>query len=401
MNVLVSVLKYPPDYTGAGLRLHTLYQHLKTKGVGEVYVLTTGSRASMDGKGGKDAMLDGIAVTRVVRNPYPDRQRGARRIRKALLVCRGAWGALWAYRRVAGRIDVVHTIDSSWLTTLVGWCAFLTRKPLVKEIVLMDADDPVAIRRQKPLLLRWFFLFPFRYARLIVTISAPLRDRCLAYGLSAQRIWSRPNPVYLAAPEGGRGALELPREIDRSRPAVLWVGTIKRRKNLLFLLRAAFTLEGEAQLVFVGPREDPAYFDEVQALARRLAQDTQGRIQAVFLDRLDDRARLRRLYEHARLFWFASRSEGMGNVVVEALLCGTPVVALPVQGIMRTLLMDRLDGDIVEREDPELFGRVVNDCLYHRPFNRRLIADRARARFDAQAIEAEYGRRLQAAFNNA
>jgi len=40
MNVLIGILLYPPDFTGAGLRIHMLYSNLKRKGIKKIYVIT-------------------------------------------------------------------------------------------------------------------------------------------------------------------------------------------------------------------------------------------------------------------------------------------------------------------------------------------------------------------------
>jgi len=99
---------------------------------------------------------------------------------------------------------------------------------------------------------------------------------------------------------------------------ILTVGTMKLVKNQALLLRAFALLEGrDATLMFVG---DGPERDALQSLAREL-----GVVEKVTF--VGFHADPTPFYETADLFVLSSDYEGFGNVIVEALACGTPVVS--------------------------------------------------------------------------
>jgi glycosyltransferase involved in cell wall biosynthesis len=95
---------------------------------------------------------------------------------------------------------------------------------------------------------------------------------------------------------------------------LLFVSAIEPRKNPLEAIDAANAVG--RKLVVVGPAKDRELAAE---LARRGA-DLRGYV---------PKDELVRLYQRAACFLFPSRYEGFGLPVVEAMACGTPVVAAP------------------------------------------------------------------------
>lgn len=380
---------YPPDFTGAGLRIHRLYCNLRKKGVNKVYVITN-CRSRFENK---TRIYDGIEVIyiSVGYNKYTGRQENLiKRLFKALFVLRYFLRTVIVFLNLRSEVDIIHTVDASWLSSLIGWCAFLWKKPLVKEIVLLGSDDPLTFNKSKFSIIRYFYLFPFHYAKLIIVISPPLKDACIEYGLSEDKIWCRFNPIYLDNLTEEKDDHCSLTHLDFSAHRILWVGAITRRKNLEFLLNSAFHLKGKVQLIIVGPHSDEDYFNEILFLSERIIQETRNRIKTLFLGTINDRRALALLYKNSHIFWFASHNEGLGNVVLESLICGTPVVTLPVNGIMKHLIQSTEDGEVVNTNDPKYFAQIVNKCLYSNTYDRDKIAERARKRFNPEKIENEY-----------
>lgn len=387
MRVLVGILKYPPDFTGAGLRIHNLYKRLREQGVKTVHVITSSEQPIVN----YFREIDGIKVHYVGHNKFIAAQgRFVGKVAKARFVIASIWGVIYKFSQIQKDVDLVHTIDSSWLSTAVGWCAFFWKKPLVKEIVLLGCDDPVTIAQDKKVVGN-IFLFPFRYASLVITISKALKDACILAGLPEDKVWSRLNPTYLEDKKSEIDSRFVDLSgIDFNMKTILWVGIIQPRKQIDFLLRTAAHLSGEVQLLFVGPIGDRDYFQSLEKLAEDVRASTQNRIKSVFPGWVTDRSQLRELYRKASLFWFASKKEGLGNVVLEALLCGTPVVTLPIDGIMYEVITLPLFGTVVATEDPAVFAGVINNILFLSWFDREMIAQKASKIFDSNVIEQEY-----------
>jgi glycosyltransferase involved in cell wall biosynthesis len=387
MKILIGILMYPPDFTGAGLRIHKLYLNLLRKGISKVSVITN----SISGYKNTTRMYDDIEISYISQNKYTGKQtQSIKKFFKVLFVLRYFLKTVIIFLKLQSKVDIIHTVDSSWLSTLIGWCAFFVKKPLVKEIVSLGMDDPLTLQKSKFPILKYFFLFPFRYAKLIVVISPPLKNACIQYGLPEERIWCRFNPVYFEDLNGETNKNSLLKHLDFSAYRILWVGIMIRRKNLEFLLTSAFHLKGNVQLIFAGPHSDENYFREITSLSEKIKQETNGRIKVLFLGMVDKEKDLVSLYRNAHLFWFASHNEGLGNVVIESLVCGTPVITLPVNNIMKYLIQDAEDGEVVHTSDPKYFAEVVNKCLYTKVYDRNKISERAKRRFNHDKIENEY-----------
>jgi glycosyltransferase involved in cell wall biosynthesis len=110
-------------------------------------------------------------------------------------------------------------------------------------------------------------------------------------------------------------------DADPRRPYVLFVGTLEPRKNLPLLLEAFALLRRQldAQLLLVGAR---GWLDEPIFAAHASSRVGDA---ARFLGRLDEED-LAVLYSHAGVFVLPSLYEGFGLPVLEAMVCGAPVV---------------------------------------------------------------------------
>jgi glycosyltransferase involved in cell wall biosynthesis len=125
-----------------------------------------------------------------------------------------------------------------------------------------------------------------------------------------------------------------------ARPYILSVGTVQPRKNYVRLMQACdpLTHDHPLDLVIVG---HPAWKAEpiLEAAAQRPYVHILG-----FIDDMD----LPALYRQATLFAFPSLYEGFGIPPLEAMACGTPVVASSASSVPEVvgdagLLIDPLD----------------------------------------------------------
>lgn len=379
MNILLGILKYPPDYAGDGLRLHRSMQRWMHKGsLSKAYVLT-----SWDDASSRDVIaLDGVRILRPVECTCKSKFEGSSHWLKRIIVPLQSLRIIFVYLRIYRGIDLVLTAGSGWFPSLIGWLAILTGKPLVKETVLLGSDDPMSLVKNKSPRTRWFFTWPFRWADLIITISPPLEKACLLFGIPKEKIWSRFNPIEIANGAEDQST-HLAAETDL--PIILWVGTVRERKNVEFLMRAACSLPVPARVLFVGPCPDASYLEKLKAIQKNLP----SYVEVQFLKFIHNPKTLARLYSKAKIFWFASKKEGMGNVIGESLMSGTPVVTLPVMGIMKEVIPSAEDGEIVETDNPRIFARTAARWLYKK-VDRNAIAQRARLRFDPKKIDEDY-----------
>ena len=68
------------------------------------------------------------------------------------------------------------------------------------------------------------------------------------------------------------------------------------------------------------------------------------------------------LYSGARVLIFTTKNEPFGMVPVEALACGTPVIASNSGGVRETV-QNGFNGILLDRITPQTLGNALNDLL--------------------------------------
>ena len=134
----------------------------------------------------------------------------------------------------------------------------------------------------------------------------------------------------LYRPDSGTGVLER-LGLDRKRPYVLFVGRITRQKGVPHLLRAVRDIDPAAQVVLcAGAPDTPEIDREFRDLYQELSRVREG---VHWIPQMLPRPEVIQLLTHAAAFVCPSVYEPLGIVNLEAMACGTPVVASRVGGI--------------------------------------------------------------------
>jgi glycosyltransferase involved in cell wall biosynthesis len=179
---------------------------------------------------------------------------------------------------------------------------------------------------------------------------------------------------------------------------IIAVGRHAREKDLHKLVEAfaahILPVVPSASLTLVG---DGMEHRRLKQLAERL-----GVGQRVAFPGELPHAVVRQWYGHADLFAYASMSETYGQVISEALWCGTPVVALNDRMGIAFQVTDGKDGLLVEPGQGELerLGNACASLLLDEPRRRAMGADaavRARQRVSPDAVYAQYEAAYEAA----
>jgi len=159
--------------------------------------------------------------------------------------------------------------------------------------------------------------------------------------------------------------------LDPRRALVLVVGHLIERKDPLLALAAFEALPGElrarAQLVFVG--RGPLEAALRAEIARRGAGE-RARLAGEVAP-----AALATWYAAADLLLLCSTREGRPNVVLEALSCGTPVLATDAGGTAE--LLDGLDGMLARTREPAQLAALAAQAL-QRPREAARLSRHAR-----------------------
>ncbi|MEU0107802.1 glycogen synthase [Streptomyces sp. NPDC006251] len=168
----------------------------------------------------------------------------------------------------------------------------------------------------------------------VIAVSGAMRDDILGCypALDPEKVHVVHNGIdtVLYRPDHGTDALDRI-GLDRSRPYVLFVGRITRQKGVPHLLRAVRDIDPAAQVVLcAGAPDTPEIDREFRELFAELSDVRDG---VYWIPKMLPRPEVIQLLTHAALFVCPSVYEPLGIVNLEAMACGTPVVASAVGGI--------------------------------------------------------------------
>ena len=224
-------------------------------------------------------------------------------------------------------------------------------------------------------------------AEALTAVSDGIAVEMAAYaGLPRARVTTVYNPV--AGPHIARAAAQPvahPWLQQGQPPVVLGVGMLKPQKDFATLIHAFARLRAErpARLVILGDArgeaKDQAYRDELKALPEQLgiAEDVTfpGFVANPFA-----------WMAKARCFVLSSRWEGLGNVVIEALACGCPVVSTDCPSGPAEILDGGRCGRLVPVGDAGAMAAAIAATLDEPPDKDALIA---RSELFSRAAAAE------------
>ena len=168
--------------------------------------------------------------------------------------------------------------------------------------------------------------------------------------------------------------------IDPGRPSVVFIGRVTRQKGLPVLLRAAEQIDPAAQLVLCAGQADTAELQaEVTGLVDRLRASRSG---VIWLPGMLAKPEVIQILSHATVFVCPSEYEPLGIVNLEAMACGSAVVASAVGGIPE-VVADGETGLLVPVGDEAALASAI-DALIRDPARAAELGARGRQRAVAE-----------------
>lgn len=376
MRLLHVVASYLPArrYGGTIVSVHGLCRALAARGH-DVHVFTT----SVDGAGdsqvphGVPVDLDGV-------NVWYFQSRNLRRIYRSPALGRALRD------RVAG-FDIVHT-HAIYLWPL--WTAAREAQragvPYVVSPRGMLEKDLIEAKNSllKASLIAFIEKQTLEAASAIHVTSRREADEAAAFGFALRLVREIPNGVEInAAPPVARVSAAI-EEILRGDPFILFIGRVNWKKGLDRLIRA-LPHAGDIRVVIAGNDEEN-YRWKLEKIAA--SAGVSGRV--AFAGAVQDEAKSA-LLGAARALVLPSYSENFGNVVVEAMAAGKPVLVTPEVGAAD--LVQRSGAGLVVDGAPVSLGtgmvRISAASVECLEMGARGLAAAASLSWDAVAAQME------------
>jgi glycogen synthase len=272
--------------------------------------------------------------------------------------------------------DVVHT--HTWYVGLGGMLTQAIHDlPLV---VTLHSLEPLRPWKADQLgtgyaVSTWAERLAVERAERVIAVSAQMRADLLShFQVAPERVVVIHNGVDADAFRRTEAREVLARHQVRE-PYVLFVGRISEQKGIFQLLEAARALPDEVSLVLCASSPD------TPELAARLQAAVAGRPRVQWINAMLPVSEVVQLYSHAAVFACPSIYEPFGLINLEAMACGTPVVASRVGGIPE-VVVDGETGWLVPPGDPAALAEALRGALAD-PTRARRMGEAGRRRVEA------------------
>jgi glycosyltransferase involved in cell wall biosynthesis len=292
----------------------------------------------------------------------------------------------FALSKYISRFDLVHVHE--YRTFNAAFARYYSKKKSLPFVIqphgsLPTAPSNLAERR----LLRSAFdsaygLSMLKDANMVIASQESEAYQCEQMGVAEHRIRVIPHAIdlqdYRDIPK--KGAFRKRYGFKDEDKLILFLGRIHKVKGIDLLVESFFAISKElteAKLVIAGP--DDGFLSALKSTI----QDFQISDRVTFTGPLYDRAKLE-AYRDADVYVLPSRYESFGNTVLEAIVCGTPVIltdTCAIAGVFKRY------GIVVEFDENSLSNALLT--ILEDGTKRRELTEKARSMLQKEFVFEE------------
>ncbi|MDJ0681887.1 MAG: glycosyltransferase [Xenococcaceae cyanobacterium MO_167.B52] len=237
-------------------------------------------------------------------------------------------------------------------------------------------------RKLVPYLIRW--IYPL--ADYVVAVSCGVATSLKRLGIQSNQIHTIYNPIVTSNfKQKAQETIQHQWFVNQHTPIILGVGRLEPQKDFATLIKAFFLVRKKeaAKLIILGEGSQYSY---LTSLARKLDLSKEDVSFPGFVD--NPYAYMKR----ASILVMSSVWEGFGNVIVEAMAVGTPVVATDCPSGPAEILEQGKYGALVPVGDATMMAEAIIATLQNPP-ERELLIERGR-KFSLEAAIYQYRKLL-------
>lgn len=394
MRIQLVGSKFPPEYAGAGLRIHRTYARLVHLGWRIERRVLTGS---IEFPGNAEYVYDDVPVERIAVNVWGDTRGRTDLAGKLLHLIERWWEAACTMRHLSRRpYKLLHIFGTSTVTAAAITIGAIARRPMIIELVTAQAS---ALQTIPGLRYRKWLQQRLRQRTVVIAISDMIGHRCAEEGLT-RNVWIRPNPVdttqFFPEPERRN---EYRRQYTPFKPEdriLTMVAKFMPMKNQIFLLDVLAQLPHEFKLVVAGPmvttgplqKRDADYLSDFRRRVTDLKLADRVHVVPEFVPAAP-------YIKLADVYMLPNYNEGLATPMLESLACGIPVVANNGEAAFRQWVMDGESG-YLRPLDPVAWKAAV-EAAFSIPQEIRLsFARRIAEQASAVQIDRDFRRLAEA-----
>jgi glycosyltransferase involved in cell wall biosynthesis len=295
-------------------------------------------------------------------------------VRKVDLQCRRLWTSGPAFARYLKKVKPAGVIAAMPLANAIAVGARMAARIPLRLVLTEHNARSLAFgdteSAQQRVLMPWV-RHSYRFADAIVAVSAGVAERVRGMpGIRDEQVRVVYNPAYspriheLAATPAPHPWL-----VDPTTPVIMGSGRLEAQKDFGTLLKAFAGLRATrfARLMILGQGSQ-------EAALRHLAKDLNIEAHVAFPGFVTNPWAY---VARARVFALSSVHEGLGNVLIEAMACGIPVVSTDCPSGPAEILDAGRDGPMVPMGDSAALTEAIAEAMDH-PICPEVLQERAR-----------------------